>query len=72
MSAHRELVEKHMAALLTEADAQGLSMDLVGRNVINRIIDVYRQTRTIDDIASELNFLADNLDPDEEYAFMRP
>ena len=72
MSAHKELVEKHMAALLAEADAQGLPTDLIGREVINQVIEVYRKTRTIDDVASELNFLADNLEPDEEYAFMRP
>ena len=72
MSARTGLVKKHMDALLAEADAAGLSHDVVGRALINQVIELYRQTRSIDDIASELTFLADNLDPDEEYAFMRP
>lgn len=72
MSARTGLVKKHMDALLAEADAAGLSHDVVGRMLINQVIELYRQTRSIDDIASELTFLADNLDPDEEYAFMRP
>ena len=72
MSTQGDLVQKHMQALLAEADAAGISHDVVGRALINQVIDLYRETRTPDDIASELTFLADNLDPDEEYAFMRP
>ena len=72
MSAEHDLVRKHMTALLSEAEAAKIPGDVIGRTVLNEVIALYCKTRSIDDIASELTFLADNLDPDEEYAFMRP
>lgn len=72
MSAEHDLVRKHMASLLAEAEAAKVPGDVIGRTLINEVIELYRKTRSIDDIASELTFLADNLDPDAEYAFMRP
>ena len=72
MSVQHDIVTRHMSEILADAEAAKVPADLIGRELINQVIDIYRQTRSIDDIASELSFLAENLDPDQEYAFMRP
>lgn len=46
--------------------------ELVGRSLLNEVIAIYRQSRSYDDIASELHFVADNFDPDTDFEFMRP
>jgi len=40
--------------------------------MMNEVIAVYRRDRTIADIGHELHFLAENLDEDADYGFMRP
>lgn len=39
--------------------------DSAGRAIINAVIEQYKSYRSADDIASELQYLADNLDEDE-------
>lgn len=39
--------------------------DSAGRAIINAVIEQYKSYRSAEDIASELNYLADNLDEDE-------
>ena len=58
--------------MLSEAEGKNIPADIVGRSLLNAVIEIYRRTRGNDDIASELHFVADNLDPDTEFAFMRP
>lgn len=53
------------------ADARQ-SEDAYARSLINEAIGIYLKTRSADDIATELEFLAENLDDDQEYTFMRP
>jgi hypothetical protein len=71
-AAARELVDRHLQALLTEAGALGIEHDLTGRLMLDAIVAHWRQTRSTADIASELEFARANLDPDAEYTFMRP
>ena len=33
---------------------------------------MWKQSRSLQDIGSELMFMAENLDPDMDYGFMRP
>lgn len=68
----RELVLRHFAALSAEAAANGVPQDVVGRLLLDEIIRVWRATRSLKDIESELDFVRSNLDPGEDYAFMRP
>ena len=48
--------------LMNNADAD---KDSVGRAIINAVIGQYQTYRSAEDIASELQYLADNLDGDE-------
>lgn len=54
----RDVVEE----LMNNADAD---KDSVGRAIINAVIEQYQTYRSAEDIASELQYLADNLDEDE-------
>lgn len=54
----RDVVKK----LMNNADAD---KDSVGRAIINAVIEQYQTYRSAEDIASELQYLADNLDEDE-------
>jgi hypothetical protein len=72
MHTARQLVETHYASLLAAAADCGVESDLIGRLLLGAIISTWRESRTVADIASELEFARDNLDPDKEYVFMRP
>jgi transcriptional/translational regulatory protein YebC/TACO1 len=72
MSEHNELVNSHVETILATAKEQNIPTDLIGRALVNAGIAIWQESRSIGDIAQELSFLADNLDPDEEYTFMRP
>jgi hypothetical protein len=71
MSPH-DLVTRHVAAALREAEAQSIASDVVARCLLSEAIRLFRQNRPIDDIAAELTAAADNLDEDEPLAFIRP
>jgi hypothetical protein len=71
MSSH-ELVARHVATALKEAEAQSISSDVVARCLLSEAIRIFRQHRPIDDIAAELIAAADNLDEDAPLAFIRP
>jgi diphthamide synthase (EF-2-diphthine--ammonia ligase) len=67
-----QIAEKHFKAMLAEAETAGLSRDALGRTLLWMIIDVYRETRSQDDIKSEFEFVCENLDPEGDLIFMRP
>jgi len=71
-AADRKLVNTHLEKLLAEASDEGVPEDLVGRLLVSAAIGIWRNTRSVDDIAKELHFTIDNLDPDTDYPFMRP
>ena len=69
----RDLVRKHMGALLAEADELRKPRDVVGRMLLSEVTQLWLDGgRSVPDVASELKFVVDNLDPDEDYEFMRP
>lgn len=72
MASAHEIVRKHMQEALAEGAAQQIPPDVIGRAFLESVLDVYRQSRSFADIASELRFHSDNLDPDGDQAFMRP
>ncbi|WP_150304580.1 hypothetical protein [Pseudomonas saliphila] len=55
-----------------QARTAGYSDQGLARALMSELIAVYKRERSDQDIAHELNFLAENLDEDAEYAFMRP
>jgi hypothetical protein len=71
MGAH-DLVARHVAAALEEAQSRRIDRDVVARCLLSEAIRLFREGRPIADIAAELNAAADNLDEDEPLAFMRP
>lgn len=72
MSEHNELVNSHVETILATTKEKSIPTDLIGRALVNAGIAIWQESRSIGDIAQELSFLADNLDSDEEYTFMRP
>ena len=66
------LVAKHVEAALTEAAGQSISGDVVARCLLSEAIRIFREKRTLADIAAELTAAIDNLDEDAPLAFIRP
>ena len=68
----RNLVEGLFETLLAESRAAGIPDDVIGRLVIDQVVSLWRESRSLADITSELSFLAENVDPDADFEFMRP
>ncbi len=66
------LARRHFAAALDDARSAGLDGDALCRAMLGLVIAEYLQTRAIHDVQSELRFVAENCDPDSDFAFMRP
>ena len=71
-SSDRKFVNGLLENLFLEASQQNIPEDVVGRLLVSAAIGLWRNNRTVDDIASELSFIVENLDADLEYPFMRP
>lgn len=61
-----------MEAAIERAAERGYTEQDTARAVMNEVLNIYKRGRTNADIAHELAFLADNLDEEADYAFMRP
>jgi hypothetical protein len=72
MTDHHHLVEEHFARLLEAARKSGIPKDVVGRALLARLVEMWSEDRGWQDVASELRFTADSLDPDTDFEFMRP
>ena len=72
MSDETELARRHLEALLAEAGEKGVPADAVGRALLGQLVERWLETRPWNDVADELRFTADSLDPDRDYEFMRP
>jgi hypothetical protein len=57
---------------LSLARAAGLDESMALRTLLIAVVERSKQTRSRADLAQELMFLADNLDEERDYAFMRP
>ena len=67
-----DIAKRHFTAALTEAKAEGAETDALCRSLLGLIVATYLETRSAADVQSELRFVADNCDPDTDFAFMRP
>jgi len=72
MASISSIVRKHVDAAVAEAAETGYSREDVARSMLSFVTNIYRETRSPDEIAAELRHEIDNLDPDAEHAFMRP
>ena len=67
-----EVARKYFDAALRTALEEKVDADAVARQLLNLIVHKYLETRSVQDVQSELRFVADNCDPDTDYMFMRP
>lgn len=54
------------------AQAEGREQNMALRALLSAVVEFSRQQRDAADLAAELQFLADNLDDERDYGFMRP
>ena len=66
------LAAQVMQQALEQGQQAGYGEQELARALMTEVLAVYKRGRTPADIAHELNFLAENLDEDQDYAFMRP
>jgi hypothetical protein len=72
MSEQQDLARKHLEALMAEAQTAKLPKDVVGRALLAQLVESWLDDRDWENVASELRFTADSLDPDTDFEFMRP
>lgn len=72
MMGEYEWARRELTDSLQRARAQGFDPVLSLRALLSAVVEMNRQERDMADLAQELQFLVDNLDPDRDYAFMRP
>lgn len=66
-----EICRSHLLGAVAESGSNSTA-DVVGRSMLGQIIALWRRERSLEDIKAELEATADNLDPDQDYPFMRP
>lgn len=57
---------------LQGVEGQGFDQAMALRALLSAVVERSRAERSVADLAAELQFLADNLDDDRDYSFMRP
>ncbi len=57
---------------LQGVDGQGFDQAMALRALLSAVVERSRSGRSAADLAAELQFLADNLDDERDYSFMRP
>jgi hypothetical protein len=72
MSNAFEISTRYMNAALEAGAETKIPADIIARAMLDRVLEVYRAGRSLEDIASELGFHIDNLDPEGDHNFMRP
>ncbi len=72
MQAATEIAKSHLQAMLAEAKKRSVPTDILGRTLLQEVLQLWLKERSHDDVASELKFTADNLDPETDFEFMRP
>lgn len=71
MNVH-ELARHDVQCGLIAAKEAGHDEPLYLRALLSAVVALSKQGRSAADLAQELQFLADNLDDDTDYTFMRP
>jgi len=72
MSSATQIAKTHFGAAMAEANEAGQGHDAVARALMNLVLETFLATRPVEDVGRELVNLAENLDPDTDYTFMRP
>ncbi len=67
-----EIARLHFDAATAAAEAASADADGVCRALLGLVVAKYLERRSVSDVQSELRFVAENCDPDTDFAFMRP
>jgi hypothetical protein len=67
-----EIAQRHFTAALADAEANEQAADAICRAMLSLVVAKYLESRSVADVQSELRFVAENCDPDTDFAFMRP
>jgi len=66
------IAKQHLDAAIAAATTAGIDPDVLCRSLLGLVVAKYLESRAVSDVQSELRFVADNCDPDADFAFMRP
>lgn len=64
----RQAIEQSLQGV----EAQGFDQAMALRALLSAVIERSRAARSAADLAAELQFIAENLDDERDYSFMRP
>ena len=67
-----EWARQELRQSLNAAQEVGFDPGLSLRALLSAVVQQSKAVRSVEDLADELQFLAENLDEDEDYGFMRP
>lgn len=67
-----DIARKFFDLAMRTALEESVDPDAVARQLLSLTVLKYLETRSVQDVQSELRFVADNCDPDTDYMFMRP
>ncbi|KPH02456.1 4-hydroxy-3-methylbut-2-enyl diphosphate reductase [Pseudomonas sp. RIT-PI-q] len=67
-----EWARQELRQSLNVAQEVGFDPGLSLRALLSAVVQQSKAVRSIEDLADELQFLAENLDEEEDYGFMRP
>lgn len=67
-----EWARQELRQSLDLAQEVGFDPGLSLRALLSAVVQQSKAVRSIEDLADELQFLAENLDEEEDYGFMRP
>ena len=67
-----EWARQELRQSLDVAQEVGFDPGLSLRALLSAVVQQSKAVRSVEDLADELQFLAENLDEDEDYGFMRP
>ena len=67
-----EIARNHFTAAVDEAACAGEDTDALARQMLGLVVSKYLEKRSVQDVRSELIFVAENCDPDTDFVFMRP
>ena len=66
------IAKRHFDLAIAEAVTAGYDSESTARYMLNCVVEKYLETRSVADVRSELQFVAENCDPDTDFMFMRP
>ncbi|MCP5433148.1 MAG: hypothetical protein H6923_07750 [Alphaproteobacteria bacterium] len=72
MSTASEIARRHFEAALAEGGAASHAPDTLARAMLSLVVETWLKERPVADVRAEILAAADNVDPDTDYAFMRP